>query len=132
MVDLLRGVNARGDDVQRSAVAVVGNRRQLILFTDSAPGSPASARIAAATDAFRFGPPALAELETETLSQQEVVSLEQKAQSSARPRPGDPNGASDARWLWAVVFLLLLIELPLRRRATQPAAPAIEERARAA
>ena len=132
MVDLLRRLNANGNDVQRSAVEAAGNRRRLVLLTDSAPGSMASVRIAAAAD-FALSPaPPLAELETETLSEREVASLERPARSASRSRPGDPNGESDARWLWAVVFLLLLIELPLRRRTTRPVVPATEGRARAA
>ena len=132
MAELLARLNAHGSDVQRSAVALLGNQRQLVLFTDSAPGSLASARIVAAADSALSSAPALSELEPETLSEQEVASLERPARNTVRSRPGDPNGASDARWLWAVVLLLLLIELPLRRRAARPAAPTIEERARAA
>ena len=132
MAELLARLNAHGSDVQRSAVALLGNQRQLVLFTDSAPGSLASARIVAAADSAMSAAQALSELEPETLSDQEVASLERPARNTVRSRPGDPNGESDARWLWAVVLLLLLIELPVRRRATRPAAPTIEERARAA
>jgi len=131
MVDLLRRASAHGNDVQRSAVEVAGNRRRLVLVTDSAPGSMASVRIAAAA-AFALSPvPPFAELQQETLSEREVASLERPARSTSGSRPGDPNGESDAPWLWAVVFLLLLIELPLRR-STRSVAPAGEERARAA
>jgi len=132
MVALLARLDAHGNDVQRSAVALLGNQRQLVLFTDSAPGSLASARLVAAADSVLSSARVLSELESETLSESEVASLERPARNTLRSRPGDPNGTSDARWLWAVVLLLLLIELPLRRRATRPAAPAIEDRARAA
>ncbi len=131
MVDLLRRVNARANDASASRVAVMGNRRQLVLFTDSAPASLASARITAMADSALSAAPSLAELEPETLSEREVASLARPAlKSSSRSR--DPNGASDGRWLWAVVLVLLLIELPLRRMAPRPASPAVEERARAA
>ena len=131
MVDLLRRMSDRGNDVQRSSVAIVGNRRQLALRTDSAPASVASARIAEAADAALSSAPPLTELEPETLSERDVQSLERQASNTSR-RSSDPNGESDARWLWAVVFVLLLIELPLRRRISRPAATAIEEPARAA
>jgi len=131
MVDLLRRMSDRGNDVQRSSVAIVGNRRQLALLTDSAPASVASARIAEAADAALSSAPPLTELEPETLSEKDVQSLERQASNTSR-RSSDPNGESDARWLWAVVFVLLLIELPLRRRISRPAATAIEEPARAA
>jgi len=131
MVDLLRRMSDRGNDVQRSSVAIVGNRRQLALLTDSAPASMASARIAEAADAALSSAPPLTELEPATLSENDVQSLERQASNTSR-RSSDPNGESDARWLWAVVFVLLLIELPLRRQVSRPAAPAVEERARAA
>ena len=132
MVDLLRRVNPHGSDIRRSGMATLDNRRQLVLVTDSAPASPASVRIAAAANAALSAAPALGELEPETLSEREIESLERRAASTSLPRSRDPNGESDARWLWAAAFILLLIELPLRRRVVRQAAPAIEEEARAA
>jgi hypothetical protein len=132
MVDLLRGVTARRNDVQRSGVAIIENRRELVLFTDSAPASLPSARIAAAANAALSAAPALEELEPETLSDRELSSLARGAPGTSLPRLRDPNGESDARWLWAVVFVLLLIELPLRRRLGRQVTPTIEGQARAA
>jgi len=132
MVDLLRRVSGRGNDVTRSTVAVVGDRRQLLLFTDSAPASLASARIAADAASAESVAPPLAELEPEALSQQEVKALERPARNASPSRSSDPNGDSDARWFWLAAFILCLIELPLRRRAVRPGAAAPEERARAA
>jgi hypothetical protein len=132
MVDLLRRADPRNDDVQRSRAAVIGNRRQLFLFADSAPATLASMRLTAMADSATSVWTPLAELEPETLSDGKLRSLERPARNASLPRTRDPNGESDARWLWAAVFALLLIELPLRRLARRPAAPTVEERARAA
>ena len=132
MVDLLRRVTDRGTDLQRSGVSVIENRRQLVLFTDSAPAALASVRLAAAANAALSAAPALEELAPETLSDRELSSLERGTPTTSQPRSRGPNGESDARWLWAVVFVLLLIELPLRRRVGRRVAPTIEEQARAA
>ena len=132
MADLLRRINARGNDVSKATVTVVGNRRELLLFTDSAPASLASVRIVAAARAAVSAGTALTELEPETLSEREVASLARPARSGTTPRSSDPNGESDARWFWAVVLVLLVIEVPLRRMTPRRDAAAVEERARAA
>lgn len=132
MVDLLRRATADGNDIQRSGVVVAGTRRQLVLFTDSAPASFAAVRVAAAANAALSVAAPIEELEPETLTESELTSLERRTPSASPPRSRDPNGESDARWLWAAVFVLLLLELPLRRRVSRSAAPAVEERARAA
>jgi Aerotolerance regulator N-terminal len=132
MVDLLARVNAQGNDVRRSAVAGYGSRRQLVLFTDSAPGSLASARIVAAANRALSAAPPLAELEPETLSDRELESLQRTTRTGTLSRSTDPNGESDARWLWLAAGLLLLIELPLRRERSRAVASVAAERARAA
>jgi len=132
MADLLRRVNAHGDDVTRSTTANINGRRQLVLFTDSAPGSLAAARIAAAADSAMALAPPPSERETETLAERELASLERPARTTNSRRSRDPNGESDARWLWAIVIVLLLIELPLRRVAARRAPTVVEEHARAA
>jgi len=132
MVDLLKGLSARGNDVSRFGVRSVGGRRQLLLFTDSAPGSLASARITADAAAALSVAPPVAELEPETLSEREVQALARPARNASPRRSPDANGESDARWLWIAVIALLVIELPLRRRAQGAVASAVEERTRAA
>jgi len=132
MVQLLGRLSARGNDVSRSGVAVVDGRRQLVLFTDSVPGSLASARVVAAAGAVASVAPSVAELEPETLSERAIESLARPVRNASRQRSSDPNGESDGRWLWMAVFVLLLIELPLRRRTARPPLAAGEERARAA
>ena len=132
MADLLRRLNGHGDDVTKSVVADINGRRRLVLFTDSAPASLAAARIAAvATSAISPAAP-LNELGPEVLSEREVASLQRPGRTTTSPRSRDPNGESDARWLWAAAIVLLLIELPLRRRVPRRAASVVEERARAA
>jgi hypothetical protein len=132
MVELLGLLAARGNDVSHAGVAVVDGRRQLLLFTDSAPGSLAAARIGTAAGAAASVAPPIAELEPETLSEREVASLARPAREISLQRSSDPNGESDARWVWMAVLVLLLIELALRRRAARPLATAVEEHARAA
>jgi len=132
MVDLLRRLNARGTDLQRSAVVVSGNRRQLVLFTDAAPGSPASARIVADANLATSVAPPLPELEPETLSDAEVELLQRTTRTGSLARSANPNGASDARWFWLSALLLLALEIPLRRRTPRTIAPVAAEPARAA
>jgi len=62
----------------------------------------------------------------------EVQSLPRPARNASARGSPDGNGESDARWLWVAVIGLLMIELPLRRRAQGAVASAVEERARAA
>src|SRR5581483_11888044 len=97
---------------------------------NATPGSLASARIAllahralaVATDPH--------ELEPATLTDAQLLRF-------ARP-PSDAGGPvtdtapSDARWFWIAALILLVAELPLRRRAASPVVQPGEDRARAA
>jgi hypothetical protein len=133
MVGLLARLHARGDPIPRSAVAGSGERRQLVLFMDSAAGSAAAARIVAEANRAISIAPRVAELEPETLSEREIEGLQQLPRAGGRARSADPNGQSDARWLWLAALVLLLIEIPLRRHARRSEmSSVVSERARAA
>jgi hypothetical protein len=133
MVGLLARLHARGDPIPRSAVAGSGERRQLVLFMDSAAGSAAAARIVAEANRAISVAPRVAELEPETLSEREIEGLQQLPRAGGRARSADPNGQSDARWLWLAALVLLLIEIPLRRHARRSEmSSVVSERARAA
>ena len=129
MVGLLARLHARGDPIPRSAVA----GKQLVLFTDSAAGSAAAARIVAEANRAMSVAPTVAELEPETFSEREIEALQQLPRTGGRARSADPNGQSDARWLWLAALVLLLIEIPLRRHARRSEmSSVVSERARAA
>ena len=94
----------------------------LLLFTDVAPGSVASASLLAAVrNAFSIAPP-LAELDPATIADSLLATWQRPP--TARTTPGPRANESDGRWLWTVALVLLAAEWLLRNRLTTK--PAVE------
>jgi hypothetical protein len=107
---------------------------RLILLADSAPGSIASARMAAiAQRALSVAAPTF-ELEPRTIPGGELAAMQRPPANDVPTQlhPTDADGPSDARWLWLAALLLLALEIPLRRRRAATPSMSTEERARAA
>ncbi|HEY4303623.1 MAG TPA: BatA domain-containing protein [Gemmatimonadaceae bacterium] len=128
------------DDVRSADLSIVaaGNARvagvqRFALLTNASPTSLDAARLVTLARRATSVAPGANELEPSVVADAELRTWERVATDAAstQHRPLDENGPSDARWLWAIVLLLLVIEWRLRR-ASVVAAPAAEERARAA
>jgi hypothetical protein len=131
---LLSRIRRSGIAISSAGDADVGGRRRLMLVANVAPASLDAARLVSLARQAMSAAPSAAELEPATVSDDELTTWERPAApvaTSTRFRPSDENGPSDARWLWVVALVLLLVEWRLRRRAMAAQAAPLE-RARAA
>jgi hypothetical protein len=98
----------------RVAMVEIDGARHLTIFTDSAPGSLASAELLshllASTRAVNAS-----ELDPATIASADLERWQRPATPAPAPA-NDREGPSDARWLWLFVLVLLGIELLVRRR----------------
>jgi hypothetical protein len=100
--------------------ASIEGKQQFVLLTDAAPVSLEAAQLVSLARRATSIAPAAGELEPESVADADLRAWERSASeaSAAQHRPLDANGPSDARWLWAVVLLLLLVEWRLRDTKT--------------
>ena len=111
----------------------VGGKQRFALVTDATPLSLDAARLLSAARRATSSAPPPAELELEAVSDSALRAMERAPAetSTSQHRPLDDSGPSDARWLWALVLALLIVEWWLRR--SRPMAGAeTREHARAA
>ena len=109
------GVNHRGVD-------------HLLLFSDTDAGSLTSAALIAATLRATARPIRVEELDPGTVSEQTLATWRRPAATDASH--GVQSDASDGRWLWVLVLVLLGVETWMRReRHRADASPLARERA---
>ena len=96
------------------ARASVEGRERLVLFANAEPGSLESAQLIAGVLQALSPRGPVSELETANLP---ATFLEkwQRPAAPADPRVGNDGDASDGRWLWLLVLILLGIETWMRR-----------------
>jgi len=132
-VTLLSRVRHAELPISAAGDATIDGKQQFALLTDATPLSLDAARLVSIARQATSTAPSPTELEPAVSSDSELRALE-RAPADAPPqqhRPLDDNGPSDARWLWAVVVMLLVAEWWLRRPKAIADAQR-EERARAA
>lgn len=107
-----------GSPAIQAAAADIDARPHLLLLVHVEPGAmmsvataAAAVRAAAATAATHP-----AELEPLTLTDAQLDGLRRPASAPERAAAATATGASDGRWLWLLVLLLLGVETWLRRR----------------
>ena len=100
----------------------VRDRDGLLLFSLADAGTLASAALIAAAVRANSDAPPVAELEPASLDSETLAALQRPP--SSEPAPGTMNSgdASDGRWLWLLVLILLGVETWLRRPQRQPVA----------
>jgi hypothetical protein len=105
--------NARGAPAVLAAGGPVAGKPGLLLFALVDAGSLTSAALIAATANAQNSAAPVAELEPAFLPTELLQQWQRPAGPSVTVR--DPTGASDGRWLWLLVLVLLGVETWLRR-----------------
>lgn len=134
MVDLPSRLLTEGFGPTGFGVARVRDRERLVLFTDVAPGSLPAAQLTAMAAGAASVAPSPRELDRDFLPDAAIASLQRPVPNDAPApnRQAETNVPSDGRWLWLAALVLLLLEIPLRRRVTSSGSAHVEENARAA
>jgi hypothetical protein len=126
---------ARRDELPVTAAgdATIDNRQRFVVFTDASVLSVDAARLVSAARQITSTAPPAAEFEPKVLSDSTLGAMERAPgeASAGQHRPLDDSGPSDARWVWALVLVLLIVEWWLRRSPPM-AQSETQERARAA
>jgi hypothetical protein len=102
------------DGIWRMATGTIHSREHMLLFTNTPPGSLASAELMLAI--LQALPPAApgTELEPQTVPI-ELLQRWQRPTARAVDVLNQDDGASDGRWLWLLALLLLVVETAVRR-----------------
>ncbi|MEX2283368.1 MAG: BatA domain-containing protein [Gemmatimonadota bacterium] len=100
--------------IDRIGIGSVDGGERLLLFTSASAGSLESAELMIAVLNALTPAAAASELEPQTLST-EVLRRWQRVPPSVVDHPIRDDDASDGRWLWALVLLLLGVETLMRR-----------------
>ncbi len=132
MVEALAAL--RPDTTVVAAQDSVNGHQRLLLFPSSSPSSIESATLIAAAARELSAAPLRAELEPAFVPDTDLSRWERAPSAEVTSRSnGDPlTGASDARWVWIAVLLLLGVESRMRRATVAAQRTESVERDRAA
>jgi hypothetical protein len=123
---------------EQSSAQPSGGRDTLVLVARADASSLVSAALIAAVTRAQSIAPAPAELDPTVLSESVLASWQRAPSPADAARANGNEGPSDARWLWALVLVLLAVEAVVRRqsagreRATADVATPTAERSRVA